>query len=447
MADVLRAGMKTVALVTFGCAKNLVDSEVMSGLLLKQGYSFVATAETADVVILNTCGFIRPAKEEAESALREAIALKRRFPEKKIIAAGCYVERYMNALRSRYPEIDAWLGVGSFDKIVQAVEGKFFVESAETFLLDETIPRAVSTPAGWAYLKISEGCSHQCSFCAIPLIKGTYRSRAISSIVEEAKRMASRGVKEVNLISQDTTYFGRDSGHNDGLVHLLRELAQVKGLDWIRILYGYPEEITDAFLEIMQEPKICPYLDVPFQHADTKIIEKMRRSMDGERALKLIHKIRNRLPDIALRTTLVVGFPGEGSKEFNTLRRFVKQAQFYHLGVFAYSAEEGTGAFDLGDPVREPEKLKRKNIIMGLQAEISYEKNKKYVGRKLDVLVEGRMNQEPRWLVGRSRFQAPEVDGVVFIDSGEDIARVANSIRQVEIQEPDVYDLSGKFVK
>jgi ribosomal protein S12 methylthiotransferase len=439
--------MKTVALVTFGCAKNLVDSEVMSGLLSKQGYSFVAAAAKADVVILNTCGFILPAKAEAENALREAVALKREFPEKKVIAAGCYVERYKDTLRVRYPEIDAWIGVGSFDKIVQAIEERSFTESTEAFLLDETTPRVLSTPTGWAYLKVSEGCSHQCSFCAIPLIKGSYRSREISSIVEEAKGMASRGVKEVNLISQDTTYFGRDSGEKDGLVRLLRELVQVGGLEWIRILYGYPEEITDALLEIMQESKICPYLDVPFQHADIRIIDKMRRAMDGERALKLIHKVRNKIPDIALRTTLIVGFPGEGPKEFNALKKFVREAQFNHLGVFTYSLEEGTSSFDLGDPVRESEKLRRKDIVMGLQTEISYEKNKKYVGRKLDVLVEGRMNQAPHWFVGRSRFQAPEVDGVVFIDSGEDISRVANSIRQVEILEPDVYDLSGIFVK
>ncbi len=437
--------MKTAALITFGCSKNLVDSEVMLGYLAGAGYRFVSSPEDADLIILNTCGFIQPAKEEAENALVEAVDLKTRFPEKRIIATGCYVERYKGALKARYPEVDDWLGVADFDKIVQASEGMPFFRAPSPFLLNHASPRAVSTPPGWAYLKISEGCSHQCSFCAIPLIKGSYRSRSITSIAQEANNLALRGVKEIDLISQDTTYFGRDLGLKDGLALLLRELVGIGRLEWIRILYGYPEEISDALLEVMQDPKICRYLDIPFQHSDPMIIQKMGRAMDGERALRLLNNIRRRMPDVAVRTSLIVGFPGEGRREFNSLKRFVREARFDHLGVFTYSREDQTGAFRWGDPISEKEKGERKEEIMEIQAEISYEKNRQYLGRTIEVLVEGREDSFPRRLVGRGRFQAPEVDGVVLIDSRRALTRVANSVQRVEIVARDVYDLHGKF--
>ena len=437
--------MEKVALISFGCAKNLVDSEVMLGYLEKAGYTFVTTPGEADIVIFNTCGFIEPAKQEARGALKEAVALKKKG--KKTVAVGCYVERYKERLMKKYPEIDVWLGVNDFDKIVQAIEGKPFKKSQHCFLYDHASPRYIQTPPSWTYVKISEGCSHECSFCAIPLIKGPYRSRSVSSILKEVEKLSYRGVKEINLISQDTTYFGRDQGLEDGLSLLLKELLKIQEIEWIRILYGYPEEISDSLLGVMQEERICSYLDIPFQHSNSRIIKKMKRGMDGRRALKLIQKLREKLPGIALRTSLVVGFPGEDKREFEDLEKFVQEARFDHLGVFTYSKEEGTDCFDFGDPVKESMKKKRRDKIMAIQSEISFENNKKYLNQSLDVLIEGIPKENPDILIGRGRFQAPEVDGMIFIDAPRKWEKVVNTIQKVEITGGDVYDLYGKLAK
>ncbi|TEU05807.1 MAG: 30S ribosomal protein S12 methylthiotransferase RimO, partial [Candidatus Aminicenantes bacterium] len=434
-----------VALISFGCAKNLVDSEVMLGYLEKAGYTFVTDPGEADIVIFNTCGFIEPAKQEARGALKEAVAFKKKG--KKTVAVGCYVERYKERLMKKYPEIDVWLGVNDFDKIVQAIEGKPFKKSQHCFLYDHASPRYIQTPPSWAYVKISEGCSHKCSFCTIPFIKGPYRSRSVSSILKEVEKLSSRGVKEINLISQDTTYFGRDQGLEDGLSLLLKELLKIQEIEWIRILYGYPEEISDSLLGVMQEERICSYLDIPFQHSNSRIIKKMKRGMDGRRALKFIQKLREKLPDIALRTSLVVGFPGEGMKEFEDLKKFVQEARFDHLGVFTYSKEEGTDCFDFGDPVKESMKKKRRDKIMAIQSEISFENNKKYLNQSLDVLIEGIPKENPDILIGRGRFQAPEVDGMILIDAPGKWEKVVNTIQKVEITGGDVYDLYGKLAK
>lgn len=438
--------MKQVALITLGCAKNLVDSEVMLGYLEKAGYTFVAKPQEADVVIVNTCGFIRPAKEESAQTLTQASHLKKRDDRKKIVAIGCYVERDKDFLQRRFPEIDLWLGVNDFHHIVEAVEGEPFQKSPSCFLYDHSSPRILSTPPGWAYLKISEGCSHQCSFCAIPLIKGSYRSRTLSSIITEAEILASRGVKEINLISQDSTYYGQDIGLKDGLAALLRNLIPIKDIEWIRVLYGYPEEITDALLEVMQEEKICSYLDLPFQHSHPQIIKRMKRAMDGKRALRLIEKIRKKIPDLALRTSLVVGFPGEGKDEFENLINFVREARFDHLGVFTYSQEEGTDCFSLGDPVKESVKKRRKEKIMNTQADISFQNNSRYLHQHLEVIIEGTWREDPSQLVGRSWFQAPEVDGVIFLCSPLPLAKVVNTIQKVEINAYDIYDLYGNII-
>lgn len=437
--------MKKVALISFGCAKNLVDSEVMLGYLEKARYTFVTNPGEADIVIFNTCGFIEPAKQEARGALKEAIAFKKKG--KKTVAVGCYVERYKERLMKKYPEIDVWLGVNDFDKIVQAIEEKPFKKSQHCFLYDHASPRYIQTPPSWTYVKISEGCSHECSFCAIPFIKGPYRSRSVSSILKEAEKLSSRGVKEINLISQDTTYFGRDQGLEDGLSLLLKELLKIQKIEWIRILYGYPEEISDSLLGVMQEERICSYLDIPFQHSNSRIIKKMKRGMDGRRALKFIQKLREKLPDIALRTSLVVGFPGEGMKEFEDLEKFVQEARFDHLGVFTYSKEEGTDCFDFGDPVKESMKKKRRDKIMAIQSEISFENNKKYLNQSLDVLIEGIPKENPDILIGRGRFQAPEVDGMILIDAPRKWEKMVNTIQKVEITGGDVYDLYGKLAK
>ncbi len=439
--------MKTIALITFGCAKNLVDSEVMHGYLDRTGYRFLSDPAAADIIILNTCGFIQPAKDEAENAIQEAVARKVKNRGKKIIVTGCYSERYREALQKKYPEVDAWIGVKDFDKIVQIVKDQDFAGSGETFLYSHASPRSVSTPAGWAYIKISEGCSHECAFCAIPLIKGTYRSRSISSIVKEAESLAARGVKEINLISQDTTYFGRDGSNKEGLSRLLQKLIDVRGIEWIRLLYGYPEEVTDPLLEVMQHPKLCPYLDIPFQHSDPTLVQKMKRAMDGRRALKLLKKIRAKIPAISIRTSLIVGFPGEQEKEFEGLVHFVQGARFDHLGIFTYSPEEGTEAYSLGDPVPEKVKQKRKERILDLQAGISSENLKRYVAQTIDILLEGAWQQDSHWIIGRSRFQAPEVDGCTFVDAPESHGRLSSPLQKVEILSSDVYDLHGRFAQ
>ena len=437
--------MKKVSLITFGCAKNLVDSEVMAGYLGQAGFEFVEDPKNADIIILNTCGFIQPSKDEAEDAIQDALSLKKKSGSQRIVVAGCYSERYEPILRERYPDIDAWLGVKDFDKIVKVVEGKGFSASDRTYLYSHKTPRAISTPASWAYLKISEGCSHQCAFCSIPLIKGAYRSRPTSSIVKEARHLVSRGVREINLISQDTTYFGRDKGRPEGLARLLEELVKIRELEWIRILYGYPEEITDALVEVMQEPKICSYLDIPFQHSDPVLIQKMKRAMNGPRALELLEKIRKKLSPVAIRTSIIVGFPGEGRREFEDLRAFVKEAEFDHLGVFTYSKEDGTDAYALGDPVEESIKQRRRDQIMEIQAGISSKKMKAYVGRTVDILIEGIWKDDPRFLIGRGRFQAPEVDGVIFARPVEQWNPALGPIQKVEITDTEVYDLHGKL--
>jgi len=438
--------MKKVALITLGCAKNLVDSEVMLGHLEMGGYAFVSDPEEADIIIINTCGFIQPAREESLETLKRYIELKQRSKEKKIVVTGCYVQKDGKNLKNEFPDIDAWMGVNDFDRIVHVVKGEAFKSASRCFLYSDTSPRLISTPPSWTYVKISEGCSHQCSFCAIPRIKGPYRSRSISSIVEEVKNLVTRGVKEVNLISQDSTSFGQDKQMREGLSRLLKTLLDVKNLKWIRILYGYPERITNSLLEIMGEDKVCAYLDIPFQHSDPRIIKMMKRGLDGNRALRLIETIRNKLTDVALRTSLIVGFPGEGRGEFEHLLTFIKEARFDHVGVFTYSPEEETECRLLGDPVSENEKMLRRERIMQLQAEISFEINKKYLNQKIDVLIEGTLKQDSNVLVGRGKFQAPEVDGFVFIPAERKTSSVVNSIQKVEITDRDVYDLYGNLL-
>ena len=446
-ADKTPLSGKTAALVSFGCAKNLVDSEVMLGYLREAGYALTTDVKVADIIILNTCGFIRPAREEVESGLDRAAALKRKSPRKRLVVTGCYVERSRAELESRYPEVDVWLGVRDFDKIVPALEGRRFRPGRSAFLCGPADPRVLSTPATWAYLKISEGCSHECSFCAIPRIKGRYRSRTTSSILEEARKLAGRGVKEIDLVSQDTTYFGRDRGRREGLAGLLLKLAGVRGLRWIRFLYGYPEEVTPALLEAMAEDKVCRYLDLPFQHAAPAVVKAMRRGFEGRRALTFIESIRRRLPGVSLRTSLIVGFPGEGRREFAALKEFVREARFDHLGVFAYSPEAGTPAFALGDPVTATEKLARQQELMALQAGISRELNRRRVGVRLDVLIEAAAPGRGEGWTGRARFQAPEVDGRVLVRRrGPGLAAV-RAIERVEIASAGVYDYRGFIVE
>ena len=416
----------------------------MAGHLLAAGYEIVADAAQADVVILNTCGFIRPSRDEADEGIQEVIAAKAGRASARVVVTGCYVEKEKSSLEKRFPEVDAWLGVRDYNQIVPAVENRVYRPGVRTFLYDHLSPRALSTPPGWAYLKVSEGCSHECAFCSIPSIKGRYRSRTISSIVAEARSLEERGVKEIVLISQDTTYYGRDRGARDGFPRLLGELLKRTGLPWIRFLYGYPGEITDPLLEVMADPRVCPYFDIPFQHAAPSVLSNMKRAMPGPQALRLLEKIRKRLPEAAIRTSLIVGFPGEGRSEFGLLARFIKDARFDHLGVFAYCREKGTAADVLGDSVPDAEKERRRNVLMEEQAVLSAEKLKTFRGRTLDVLFEGtRSDHRGEW-VGRTRFQAPDVDGVVFVRAIR--AAWKSPLSRVKIVSTDTYDLRGIFV-
>jgi ribosomal protein S12 methylthiotransferase len=441
-----RRAIHKIALISLGCAKNLVDSEVMLGALKKSGFVFVARAEDADAVIVNTCGFIGPARMEAEETLRTVLRLKEKDPRKRIVAAGCYVERDRAGLQKRFPGIDAWTGVRSFDRIAAIVRGQPVSGPDRTFLYSDRSPRLITTPGTWAYVKVSEGCSHRCGFCAIPLIKGPYVSRSVASVVREVQALAGLGVKEIDLISHDTTWFGRDRGLDRGLVRLLERLVRTAGVEWIRFLYGYPGEITDPLLEVMVDPKICRYFDIPFQHSDPGLIKAMRRGLDGTKALRLLERIREKLPGAAVRTSLIVGFPGEGRREFAGLQDFVRAARFDHLGVFTYSPERGTAAFDLPDKVGAAEKERRRGVLMDIQAGLSLERNKGYKGRQVEVLVERHETGDSRLWLGRGRFQAPEVDGVIRFTLPPGMTAPLSPIVRVEITSVGAYDLQGRLV-
>ncbi len=438
--------MKKVALISLGCAKNLVDSEVMLGYFEASGYQITPDPKFADIIIINTCGFIEPARSEAKDSIQKAIKLKKKAKNKVIAVTGCYVERYAEILKNSFPEIDIWTGVKNFHHIIDLLEKRSFIPANNTFLYDHMSPRRLSSPPSWAYVKISEGCSHKCGFCAIPEIKGPYFSRDISSIILEVQNLVSLGIKEINLISHDSTFFGQDKELKEGLPKLLEELLNIEDLGWIRVLYAYPEEISDRLLEIIQEDKICSYIDAPFQHANRNIIKKMKRGMDSVRALKLIKKIRHKVPDAVLRTSIIVGFPGEGNHEFNNLLSFIKTAKFDHLGIFMYSPEKNTSCYSLGDPVPQKVKAARNQEIMEIQAEISQEHNKKYLGKHLDVIFEGSVQQDPSILAARTRYQAPEVDGSVFIDTETAENKISSLIQKVEITGYDIYDLYGVFI-
>jgi ribosomal protein S12 methylthiotransferase len=437
--------MKKVALVSLGCAKNLVDSEVMLGVLKKAGYAFTTSPREADIIIVNTCGFIQPARDEAERALERALRFKRRDPRKRVVAAGCYVERDAAALSRRFPDVDVWTGVRDFGGIAEILEGRPRPRPAGVFLYSERSPRLVSTPGPWAYVKVSEGCSHRCGFCTIPLIKGPYVSRSMASVVREARILAAGGVREINLVSHDTTFYGGDRGIRNGLVKLIERLLPVDGLAWIRFLYGYPEEVTSPLLDIMKEEKVCRYLDLPFQHSDAGLLKAMKRGMPGEKALALLARIRDAVPGVALRTSLIVGLPGEGPKEFDSLMRFVERARFDHLGVFTYSLEKGTPADRLSDTVAPEEKERRRAELMALQAGISSAINRSYVGKTLEVLLEGARVGKARAYFGRARFQAPEVDGRVLIPFDGRPSPFKSPLVKAEIRSTGVYDLRGRL--
>lgn len=416
----VQAMKETVCLISLGCAKNLVDSEVILGLLKKEGYALTTEPSRAEILIVNTCSFIQEATREAVETILHLTHLKKEGRCHLLIVAGCLPQRYGKILEKELPEVDLFIGTGAFQTLPQIMRQKKKRKSflpSPTFLYNEKTPRILSTPSFLAYLKIAEGCSKSCTFCTVPKIRGPYRSRRLRSVLKEAERFADQGVQELILIAQDTTAYGEDLCDGTNLETLLKGLVKVEGLRWIRILYSYPKPnyFTERLLALLaQEEKICPYLDLPIQHIDDGILKRMGRRSSNQEIRGLLEKIRTFLPGVSLRSSLIVGFPGEMESQFKALLDFVREIQFDHLGAFKYSSEEGTPAFRLPDPIPEDVKEERLRTLMELQKRISLKKYREMIGRRVEVFVEG-PDRQGGVLRGRLRTQAPEIDGCVFL--------------------------------
>ncbi len=435
-----------VCLVSLGCPKNLVDSEVILGLLSKEGYSLTTNPSEGEVIIINTCSFIQDATREAIETILHLTHYKKEGRCRLLIVSGCFPQRYGKNLEKELPEVDLFVGTGAFQKLpkllAQRGKKKSFL-SRPTFLYNERTPRVLSTPTFTAYLKIAEGCSRACTFCTVPRIRGPYRSRRLRSILGEACRLADQGVQELILIAQDTTAYGEDLRDGTDLEKLLKGLIKVERLRWIRVLYSYPkiDYFTEGLLELIaQEDKICSYLDLPIQHIDDDILKRMGRRTTNREIRSLIQKIKTFLPEVSLRSSLIVGFPGEKEGQFKRLLDFVEETRFDHLGAFKYSPEEGTPAFRLPDPVLENVKEERLRTLMELQKMISLKKYREMVGRRLEVLVEG-SDQPGGTLRGRLRTQAPEIDGFVFLKGRAQ----AGEWVEARITQALPYDLVGQI--
>lgn len=420
-----------VHVVTMGCAKNTVDSEKLMAQLLGTGIEITASIDRADVAIINTCGFIQSAKQESLDVILEHVKRKSDGRLKKVLAMGCLTERYLGELQKEIPEVDRFFGAHQMADVVKELGGEYRTE-----LLGK---RHLTTPPHTAYLKISEGCDHPCSFCAIPIMRGAHVSRPSGEIVEEARQLVAGGVRELVVIGQDTTNYGLDLGGKRGLAALLTRLAELDGVEWVRLMYAYPSHFPEDVLDVIAEhPHVCSYLDLPIQHIADSVLKSMRRGITRGATEKLIERIRHRVPGIALRTTLIVGYPAETGEAFEELREFVRQARFDRLGVFSYSSEEGTTAEPLGDPVAETEKERRRGAIMEIQQEISRVRNEALIGSRLRVLIERK--EQDQW-VGRTEHDAPEIDNEVFV-SGDGLA--PGTFRDVEIVDAYEYDIVGR---
>ena len=434
------SGSATVQMVNLGCAKNLVDSEEMLGVLARDGYQLEGVDKRADVVVINTCGFIESAKQESIDSILQALERKKRGDVCKVIVAGCLSQRYGAELATELPEVDAFLGAGQMSEISQVVgdllpNTQHPTPDAVLFRVNDKphhrwvdVPTRVRSTAPWtAYLKISEGCDHKCTFCAIPSFRGRHASKPMERILEEAEMLAGQGVKEINLIAQDSTQYGYDLYRRAMLPSLLRDLSKVDGIRWIRLFYCYPSRVNRGIIEaIATTPKVCQYIDMPLQHADDEVLRAMRRPMSGDAYLRLIREFRAASPDVAIRTTFIVGFPGETDAHFSNLEQFVETAQFDRVGVFEYSVEDGTPSADLPNRVPARVKRARKDRLMRLQQQISLERNRRWVGRELEVLVESVTDDGKRktengkrktasGVIGRSFRDAPEIDGQVYL--------------------------------
>lgn len=471
-----------VGFVSLGCPKNLVDSEVMMGLLARAGAELTHRAEDAEVIVVNTCSFIDSAQQESVNTILEMARHKSAGNVKKLVVAGCLVERFRDQIRKDIPEVDAVVGTGELESILsatgiapspqhpkspfvilgtrpegdaRAAQGRFSREGWDgaisdlpNYLYDESTPRVLATPGYTAYIKIAEGCDHPCTFCIIPQLRGQFRSRRFESVIAEAERLAQSGVREITLIGQDTTCYGEDLNLKDGLALLLEKLAAIEKLHWIRFLYAYPNKITGRLIEtIASHEKICSYMDVPLQHASASLLKRMKRGGGAGVFLKSIEKMRRRIPNLTLRTSFIVGFPGETEQEFEELCDFVREVRFDWMGAFSYSDQEGAGAYSLGQKVPAREIERRRKHLMSIQRQISREKKKAFVGRELDLLLEGESEESDLLLEGRTSMHAPEIDGKVFVNEfPEGLKPEPGQFYRCQVTEAHDYDLVAKIV-
>ncbi len=425
-----------VSVITLGCSKNTVDSERLMRQIQLNDIAITKKPEEADTVIINTCGFIEAAKEESVNTILNAVALKNEGKLKKVIVAGCLSERYKEELIKDIPEVDIYFGTENYEGIVNELGG-----TLKHNLLGE---RLLSTPSHTAYLKISEGCDHPCSFCAIPLMRGKHKSKPIDDLIKEAEFLAANNTKELILIAQDTTDYGKDLQGETNLPHLLRELSKIGEIEWIRIMYAYPSRFKMELIEeIAINQKICNYIDIPLQHISDNVLRSMRRGVTGSQTRKLLNELNTRIPDITLRTTFIVGYPNETEKEFEELCEFVREIKFDRIGTFTFSVEDNTSSFILGDPVAKNIKERRKDILMDIQKEISHKNNSEFVGKKLKVLVEA---LEGDFYIGRSYRDAPEVDGEVLIDR-KDNELIIGDFYDVKVYDYNEYDLIAEVME
>jgi ribosomal protein S12 methylthiotransferase len=467
--------------VSLGCPKNLVDSEVMMGMLAHAGADLTPNAEDADVIVVNTCSFIGSAQQESIDTILEMERLKTSGKAKRLVVAGCLVERFHDEIQKNIPEVDAVVGTGELEKILAAAgvaaptralspfniltsrpegdhrreQGRFARDSWDgavadlpNYLYDDQTPRVLTTPGYSAYIKIAEGCDHPCSFCIIPQLRGMFRSRRFESVIAEAERLVRSGVREITLIGQDTTCYGEDLGLKEGLALLLEKLAGIDDLQWIRFLYAYPNKITGKLLDtIAAHDNICSYIDVPLQHASGTVLKRMKRGGGGELFLRSIEKMRRVIPGVTLRTSFIVGFPGETEGEFEELCSFVKDASFDWMGAFGYSDQEGAGAFDHNQKLSTREIEGRRKTLMSIQKKISRAKKKKLIGREFDLLLEGASTESDLLLEGRTAMHAPEIDGKVFVnDYPEGIEPKEGGFYRCRITAAHEYDLVAEIV-
>lgn len=439
-----------VSMVSLGCPKNLVDAEVMLGVLSKQEYEITMDEKEADVIIVNTCSFIKEAKQESIDAILDLAERKHDGRCHTLIVSGCLPQRYQEELARELPEVDIFIGTGDYPRIAEILAEKNGTDTQlryvgdPDYIYDETLPRLNSSPSWYSYLKIGEGCSNCCSYCIIPKLRGAYRSRPLEALVAEAELLVSRGVKEINVISQDITRYGSDMDDGTTLETLVRRLAAIEDLRWIRLLYAYPDGISDSLIELIRdEPKICKYLDIPIQHISDLVLKAMKRRSSEQQIRDLIVKLRRKIPGIALRTSLIVGFPGETVDDFVSLMQFVEQTNFDRLGVFCYSREEGTPAATMPDQVTERVKRERYRKLMRAQARLSFRHNRALIGTLEQVVVEGYSEETELLLKGRSSRQAPDIDGQVYITAG---TADVGDIVTLRITDSSDYDLIGEIV-